>query len=99
MASLLNVRIGDDEKRFIAELKSNGIEVSAVVRRALREEAEKARKKRKRGTSAASLIAEMLAAWPDEGERTGPHPLDREEFARAIAARVRAKGKNTKARG
>jgi hypothetical protein len=92
---LLNVRLSPDDARRAAELREEGIQISDVVREAIRAEYLR-RRTRKPGRRRPSLIVkEILEALPDP-EGAAPRTVDatdRHAVRRHIASRLRGRSK------
>ncbi len=86
--SLLNVRLGPEEEKMAAALRSAGVAISGVVREALRAEYER-RIGGKRRLKGREVVAAILESLPD------PPGLPPREFSladrRAVRSHVRAK--------
>ena len=88
---LLNVRLGPEDARLAAELRKHGVELSGVVREAIRA-AYSARVRTGEGRRRASeIMAEIYAQIPDPPGLSLPrHDLrDRRRVRRAITARLK----------
>lgn len=89
--SLLNVRLTKADEEAVRILKRSRVEISAVVRAALRNEAAKHRHRSAESTG--KLLAEIFEKHPEperiEGRTYDVH--DRQAFARAFAEHLRAK--------
>ena len=89
--SLLNVRLTKADEEAVRILKRSQVEISAVVRAALRQEAEKYRLRSAAVT--ATLLAEIFEQYPEPG-RAAPRDLDvhdRRAFADAFREHLRTK--------
>jgi hypothetical protein len=86
--SLLNVRLGPEEERMAAALRSAGVAISGVVREALRAEYER-RVGRKRKLKGSEVVAAIIESLPDPPGSPARHlsAADR----RAVHRHVRAK--------
>ena len=88
---LLNVRLGPEDSRIAAELRKEGVQLSRVVREALRAAHTVGGASRSRRRRASDIMAEIYAQFPD------PPGLARRRFdlrhrrsaRRAIAARAK----------
>jgi hypothetical protein len=83
---LLNVRLGPEESRMVAELRREGIQISGIVRQALRS-AYIARRKTGGGQRRPSdVMAEIYAEHPDPPGLSRPRVdlRDRRSVRRAI---------------
>jgi post-segregation antitoxin (ccd killing protein) len=65
---LLNVRLDAEDARKAEMLRKQGVEISSVVRAAIRAEYERRRTKRRDGRSAAKIMAEIYARHPDPAD-------------------------------
>jgi hypothetical protein len=88
---LLNVRLGPEETAMAAELREEGVEMSSLVRDAIRNEYGR-RRRRLRPQDVDALLAEIYARHPDPPGPTKPRPdiHDRRAFREAFRRRVRA---------
>jgi hypothetical protein len=89
---LLNVRIGADDERLVKQLRDQGVSVSDVVRKAIREEA--ARMTVMADERRGDLLGEMLARFPTPpGSPTSPRidTTDRRSVRRAIRRKLRGR--------
>jgi len=87
--SLLNVRLTKADEEAVRILKRSRVEISAVVRAALRQEAEKYRARSAKFTAA--LLAEIFEQYPEPG-RAAPRDFDvhdRRAFADAFREHLR----------
>ena len=87
---LLNVRLGPEDARIAAELRKHGVELSSVVREAIRA-AYSARPRRGGRRRASDIMADIYAQIPDP-PRLAPARYDlrdRRSVRRAIADRLR----------
>ena len=94
VVSLLNVRLGPEEERMAAALRSAGVAISGVVRQALRAEYER-RVGGKRKLKGSQVVAAIIESLPD------PPDLPARDFSstdrRAVRRHVRAElGRRTK---
>jgi hypothetical protein len=88
---LLNVRLSPDDARRAAELREEGIQISDVVREAIRAEYLRRRSRKPRQRRPSLIVKEILAALPDP-EGTPPRTVDsadRHAVRRHIAATLR----------
>jgi hypothetical protein len=86
---LVNVRLGPDDARLVAELKARGASLSDVVRRALRAEAAVLSA---RAVKPAEILAEIAARYPTPGTARHSEPLasrDARAARRFIRSRLR----------
>jgi hypothetical protein len=88
---LINVRLGPEETAMAAELREEGVEMSSLVRDAIRSEYGK-RRRRLRPQDVDALLAEIYARHPEPEGATPPtiDILDRRAVREYIARRVRA---------
>ena len=88
---LLNVRLGPEDSRIAAELRKHGVELSGVVRDALRAAYSARARKGRRRRRASEIMAEIYAQIPDPPGLAPPRydPRDRRSVRRAITARLR----------
>jgi hypothetical protein len=63
--ALVNVRLDADDARRVAELRRAGVQISSIVRQAIRTEHERRVGKRPAGRTAAALLARIYADHPD----------------------------------
>jgi hypothetical protein len=86
--SLLNVRLGPEEERMAAALRTAGVAISGLVRESLRAEYER-RIGRTRKRKGSEVVAAIIESLPD------PPGLPAREFSvtdrRAVRRHVRAK--------
>lgn len=89
--ALLNVRLAPEDVRRVADLRRDGIQISKLVRDAIRAEHEQRGRSRRAGRDAAALIARIYEDHPDTQEvRPRPFDLrDRRAVRQAIVARLR----------
>ena len=90
---LLNVRLGAEDQAMAAELRAAGIEMSELVRDAIR--TEYGRRRRLRARDVDPLLAEIYARYPDPSgpQRERPDSLDRRGVRVAIQRRLRVQAK------
>jgi len=62
---LLNVRLGPDDARMAAALRSDGVRLSDVVRDAIRDTYERRLRGRRQRRRPSAILAEIYAAYPD----------------------------------
>jgi hypothetical protein len=88
---LLNVRLSADDARRVTELRRDGIEISQLVREAIRAEHEHRLRKRAVSRNAAAVMARIYADHPDTAtvQPRGYNLRDRRAVRRAIAERLR----------
>jgi len=88
---LLNVRLGPEDSRIVAELRKEGIQLSRVVRDALRAAHTVRRANRRRRRRASNVMAEIYAQCPDPPGLARRHfdLRDRRSVRRAIAAQAK----------
>lgn len=89
---LVNVRLGPEDAALVAALRQDGVELSALVRDAIRQEYGRRRRKL-RAAEVDALLAAIYARHPDPkpAPEAGPDVHDRRGFAEAVGRRVRAK--------
>jgi hypothetical protein len=63
--ALVNVRLDAEDSRRVAELRRAGVQISGIVRKAIRAEHEQRVGKRAGGRTAAALLARIYADLPD----------------------------------
>jgi post-segregation antitoxin (ccd killing protein) len=87
---LLNVRLDADDVRRVADLRREGVQISRLVREAIRAEHEQRNRRRGAGRDAAAIMARIYADHPDTPDvRPRRYDLrDRQAVRRAIAARL-----------
>lgn len=92
---LLNVRLSPDDARRAAELREEGIQISDVVREAIRAEYLRRRAGKPGNRRPSLIVKEILAALPDpEGmPERAVEPTDRHAVRRHIAAKLRGRRK------
>src|SRR5580704_153014 len=93
LVPLLNVRLSPDDARRAAELREEGVQISDVVREAIRAEYLRRRPGRPGNRRPSLIVKEILAALPDPAE-TPPRvvdPADRHAVRRHIAAKLRGR--------
>ena len=90
--SLLNVRLTKADEAAVRILKRSRVQISAVVRAALRQEAEKRRPRSPAFTAA--LLEEIFEQYPEPDRATarGFDVHDRRAFAEAFRRHQRANG-------
>ena len=88
---LLNVRLGPEDSRIAAELRKEGVQLSRVVREALRAAHTVGGASRSRRRRASDIMAEIYAQFPDPPglARRRFDLRDRRSARRAIAARAK----------
>jgi hypothetical protein len=88
---LLNVRLAPEDARMVAHLKQEGVQLSGVVREAIRVAYDQRVRRRTRPRRLSALIEEIYLAVPDRAglRRPGYDLRDRKSVRRAIAARLR----------
>ena len=94
--SLLNVRLTKADEAAVRILKRSRVEVSTVVREALRREADRHRPRT--AASTIELLAEIFEQFPepDHVETRRLDPLDRRAVAKAVRARLRRRRRRRK---
>lgn len=88
---LLNVRLGAEDTRIATELRKEGIQLSSIVREALRAAHAVRRPSGRRRRRASDIMAEIYAQCPDP-PRLARHRVDlrdRRSVRRAIVARAK----------
>ena len=90
---LLNVRLGEDDARKVARLRQAGVQISRIVREAIRAEHDRRIGRRGMSRRPAEIMAEIYAAYPDPpGLPARQVDLrDRRAVRRAVLARMRRK--------
>ena len=88
---LLNVRLGPEDSRIAGELRKQGIQLSGIVREALRAAYGARKRRREPRRRASEIMAEIYAEIPDPPglPKPGYDLRDRRSMRRAIRARVR----------
>jgi len=88
---LLNVRLGPEDSRMASELRRDGIQLSRVVRDALRAAYTARRTSGPRRRRASDIMAEIYAQYPDPPRLRRRHVdlRDRRSVRRAILARAK----------
>jgi hypothetical protein len=91
---LLNVRLGPQDEMMAAELRAGGVEMSELVRDAIRTEYGR-RRRRLRARDIDALLAEIYTRHPDPPgpRRQRPDTLDRHAIREAIRGRLRSETK------
>ncbi len=84
--ALVNVRLDAEDARRVAELRRAGVQISSIVRQAIRAQHERRVGKRAGGRAAAALLARIYAALPDTAD-VKPHGYDL-RVRRAVRAAV-----------
>jgi hypothetical protein len=89
--TLVNVRLDAEDARRVAELRRAGVQISSIVRQAIRVEHEQRVKKRTGGRAAAAVLARIYADLPDTPDvRPRGYDLrDRRAVRAAVEKRVR----------
>jgi hypothetical protein len=87
---LLNVRLGPEDERLARELRSRGISISELVRRALRSEA---RAMTAEPVDSDRLLDEIIALYPTPTDfaHERPNAVDRRAVRKHIQQRLRAR--------
>jgi hypothetical protein len=90
---LVNVRLSADDARRAAELREDGVQISDVVREAIRAEYLRRRPGKSRDRRPSLVVKEILAALPDPADMPPPavDPTDRHAVRRHIAAKLRGR--------
>jgi hypothetical protein len=92
LVPLLNVRLSPDDARRAAELREEGVQISDVVREAIRAEYLRRRPGRPGNRRPSLIVKEILAALPDPAEAPrAVDPSDRHAVRRHIAAKLRGR--------
>lgn len=93
--SLLNVRLSPDDARRAAELRKAGIQISDVVREAIRAEYLRRRSAKPGRRRPSLLVKEILEALPDPADMPSPSvdSADRHAVRLHIAAKLRGRRK------
>ena len=88
---LLTVRLAPEDARIAAELRKHGVELSSVVREAIRTAYSARAGKGRRRRRASEIMSEIYAEIPDPPRVARPRYdlRDRRRVQRAITARVR----------
>jgi hypothetical protein len=89
---LLNVRLSAEDARRAAELREDGIQISNVVREAIRAEYLRRRRGAPGHRRPSLIVKSILEALPDpvDTPRRAIDPVDRHAVRRHIAAKLRA---------
>src|SRR5687767_12548629 len=61
---LINVRLDDADVRKVGHLRKQGVEISALVREAIRAEYERRRRQKRKGRKMSDVIDEIVARHP-----------------------------------
>jgi hypothetical protein len=85
--SLLNVRLSPEDAARVKELRRHGVQISRLVREALRAELEKRSNGHQRDLVA--MVEAIHAKYPDPTPRPSRPPRDRERFRKAAAKHFR----------
>lgn len=85
---LLNVRLGPDDERIVRQLRTRGVSISDLVRRALRAEGDKAAMER---PDISRVFEEMLSRYPTPPgvPSRRPKTTDRRAVSTYIRKRLR----------
>ena len=88
---LLNVRLSAADARRVTDLRRDGVEISQVVREAIRTEHDQRTRRRAAGRDAAAVLARIYADHPDTPDvHARAYDLrDRQAVRRAIEGRLR----------
>jgi len=88
---LLNVRLGPEDQAMVTELRAGGVEMSELVRDAIRTEYGR-RRRRLRARDVDALLAAIYARHPDPpgSPRERPDTVDRRAVREAIRRRLRS---------
>jgi hypothetical protein len=92
---LVNVRLSPDDARRAAELREDGVQISDVVREAIRAEHLRRRPGKPGNRRPSLLVKEILAALPDTADMPplAVDTTDRHAVRRHIAAKLRGRRK------
>ena len=92
---LLNVRISADEAAMAAELRARGVEMSGLVRDAIRTEYGR-RRRRLRPRDVDDVLEAIHARHPDPADTPSDRPdvHDRRAFQVAVHRRLRRRGRS-----
>ncbi len=91
--ALVNVRLDAEDVRRVAELRRAGVQISGIVRQAIRDEHARRVGKRGGGCAALALLARIYADHPDTRD-VRPRGFDlRDRRAVRAAVEKRARGK------
>ena len=95
LVPLLNVRLSPDDARRAAELREDGVQISDVVREAIRAEYLRRRPERAGNRRPSLIVKEILSALPDPVDMPRPavDPADRHAVRRHIAAKLHGRRK------
>ena len=93
--SLVNVRLSPDDARRAAALRKAGIQISDVVREAIRAEYLRSRAAKPDKRRPSLIVKEILEALPDPADMPdrAVDPSDRHAVRRHIAAKLRGRRK------
>ena len=88
---LLNVRLAPDDARMAAHLKQQGVQLSSVVRSAIRVAYDQHARRRQRPRRLSALMKEIYLEVPERGgpPRSRYDLRDRKSIRRVIVARLR----------
>ena len=88
---LLKVRLAPDDARMAAHLKEQGVQLSSVVRDAIRVAYDQHARRRQRPQRLSALMQKIYLEVPDPGGQTrlGYDLRDRRSIRRVIVARLR----------
>lgn len=91
--ALLNVRLDTEDARRVSELRRAGVQISSLLRKAIRAEHEERVGRRAGGRAAAALLARIYADLPDTRDvRPRGYDLrDRRAVRAAVEKRARAR--------
>jgi hypothetical protein len=91
MMALMNVRLDAEDARRVAELRHAGVQISSIVRQAIRAEHEQRLGKRAGGRAAAARLARIYADLPDTPDvrPRGFDLTDRRAVRAAVESRTR----------
>ena len=88
---LINVRLAPDDARMAAHLKQQGVQLSSVVRDAIRVAYDQHARRRQRPQRLSALMEKIYLEVPDRGGQPRPRYdlRDRKSIRRVIVARLR----------
>lgn len=93
--ALVNVRLEAEDARRVAELRRAGVQISGIVRQAIRDEHARRVGKRAGGRAAAALLARIYADHPDTPD-VRPRGFDLRD-RRAVRAAVEKRERRRRA--
>jgi len=91
--ALVNVRLDAEDTRRVAELRRAGVQISGIVRQAIRAEHQKRLGNRPGGRAAAAILARIYADLPDtpDVEPRGYDLRDRRAVRAAVLKRAQTR--------